>query len=447
MNKKILFSTVTVSVILASSTIAYADAKDDKIARLEGQMQALMAKVEELSKNQDSITQNYSKQMSSGSGSGLSGVKVSMKPSPKIESADGKYSFQPFGRVHLDYTAFDDDLHNHPDNSDWRRTRFGFKGKLGDNLKYKYEMDLADQKVAYKEIYLKYTGLDLFDIKIGHFKPFQGLNQLTSSNYISATERASAMDVFARGETTGLAIQSHGDNWGAHLGLFGEPAGSTSDTDDEDVSLAARVTAAPLNEKGKVLHLGFSASVRADRNGAGNSYSSRGETGDGDKLISTGTISNVDDVKVYGLELAGILGGFHGQAEYLTMDVSRDNGAPDADFSGWYAQAGYILTGESRPYKVSSGTFGRIKPKSPFDIENGGWGAFEVVGRYSNTDLNDTGAGILGGELDVITGGINWYVNNNIRVMANYRLAETDQNGVVPNDEPKSFTLRTQFDF
>ena len=445
MIKKILISTVAASAILMSSSTAFADAKDDKIIRLEEQMKALMAKVEELTKNQDSMKQDYSKQMSAGSG--VSGVKFSMKPSPKIESADGKYSFQPFGRAHVDYTAFDDDLHDHPDNSDWRRARFGFKGKLGKNLKYKYEMDLADQSVAFKSIFLKYTGFDLFDLKVGHFKPFQGLDKLNSSNYFSLIERASAMDIFASGETTGLAIQSHGDNWGAHLGVFGEPAGSTSDDDDEDVSLSARVTAAPFNEKGKTLHLGFSARLDTDRNDSGKKYSARGETGDGDKLISTGTISNVDDVKIYGLELAGVLGGFHAQAEYLTMDVSRNNGATDADFSGWYTQAGYILTGETRPYKVSSGTFGRIKPNNPFDIDNGGWGAFEVVARYSSTDLNDTGASILGGELDVITGGINWYINNNVRVMANYRQAESDQNGVVPNDKPKSFTLRTQFDF
>lgn len=450
-----LTSGLIVATLLAGSfaSPALSASVDDKIEKLEAQVKMLMGEIEALKEARKADQEQAAnlnteiQKLSELEPAAGSGVKVTMSPSPKVESADGQYSFQPFGRMHLDYTVFDDDLHNHPDNSDWRRARFGFKGKLGEDWKYKYEMDLADESVGFDDVYLRYTGVDDVDLTIGHFKPFQGFQELTSSNYISLTERSAPINLFARSYTTGLAAETHGDMWSAHIGLFGEPAGSTSDNDDENTSIAARLTAAPVNDDAKLLHIGVSSSIREMRNGNMLSLSSRGETGEGDNLISTGTIFNVDRTMVHGLELAGTLGSLHTQAEYLMMDVSRSGGMTDADFDGWYAQAGYILTGEHRPYSVSSGSFKRIKPMHPFNLESDGWGAWEMVGRFSNADLNDTGAGITGGEMDIWSLGLNWYLNNHVRLMANYRNADTDANGVVPNDNPQSFTIRTQFDF
>jgi len=39
--------------------------------------------------------------------------------------------------------------------------------------------------------------------------------------------------------------------------------------------------------------------------------------------------------------------------------------------------------------------------------------------RYENLDLNDTGAGVIGGDGDLLTVGLNWYMTKTIRMMAN----------------------------
>ncbi len=39
-------------------------------------------------------------------------------------------------------------------------------------------------------------------------------------------------------------------------------------------------------------------------------------------------------------------------------------------------------------------------------------GAWEVVARYDNKDLNDAGASISGGEMDTLTGGVNWHLTD-----------------------------------
>ena len=110
----------------------------------------------------------------------------------------------------------------------------------------------------------------------------------------------------------------------------------------------------------------------------------------------------------------------------------------------------WLVTGESRPYSAKKGTFSRVKPNKPFSLKNGGWGALEVAARYSALDLND--GAIQGGEIEDITLGVNWYLNNNTRLMANYIMANTDNvtpsgTNVSSDDDPEVLLMRAAIDF
>ena len=62
-------------------------------------------------------------------------------------------------------------------------------------------------------------------------------------------------------------------------------------------------------------------------------------------------------------------------------------------------------------------------PSTTAQADNGGWGAWEIAARYSVVDLNDrlgSPDGVAGGKQAIITAGLNWYVNRNIRFMINY---------------------------
>lgn len=371
-------------------------------------------------------------------------VTIKMDKSLKISSADGKYSFQPFGRAHLDFTHFEDDKRDHPDGAHFRRARLGFRGDIGEDVNYKTEIDFGGEAVNFKEVYLAYTGFEPADFYIGNFKPPVGLEQNTSSNYMEFVEQAPVTTAFTRDEIIGVAAKSGGENWSLAGGFFNEDVGSNT-SDDESWSADARGSVDLLPDSENVLHVGLGGSYRTP-NATTESVTLSGKpAGTGSNMITTGTIANVDSSTVIGTELAGVFGPFSAQGEYLHYSVERDAGS-DPEFDGWYAQASYFLTGESRPYKGNVGNFDRVKPKQPF-LKEGGLGAWEVLARVDNFDLNDSGAGVNGGEMTNWTAGVNWYPRDNVRMMLNYVDVNTDDNAVVVNDDPSVVTLRTQWDF
>jgi len=98
------------------------------------------------------------------------------------------------------------------------------------------------------------------------------------------------------------------------------------------------------------------------------------------------------------------------QGEYLEMPAHRENGLLEFRGRGYYVLATWMLTGETaRTYK-----FGKFQLPNP-EHE---YGAFEIAARYSELDPSD---GIVqGGREDDWTVGVNWYVDGNLELQANY---------------------------
>jgi phosphate-selective porin OprO/OprP len=143
-----------------------------------------------------------------------------------------------------------------------------------------------------------------------------------------------------------------------------------------------------------------------------------------------------DGIHLGNVELAGVFGPVHTAAEYIMAEVDG-RGGPDADYSGYYFQVGWFLTGESRPYNQSTGSWDRLKPRNRFSKasgkgskKGGGLGAMEVAFRYSNLDLNDPSpllpGGGYGGEEDNLSLAFNWYLAPNLRFGVNLLKGEVD---------------------
>ncbi len=90
----------------------------------------------------------------------------------------------------------------------------------------------------------------------------------------------------------------------------------------------------------------------------------------------------------------------------------------DLEMDGFYVQAAYTLTGETRGYKAGSGAFTGIKPK-------GKGGAWELIARYEDADVDVPGRS-LSADLERLVLGVNWYANRNVKFMLNYMDSEVD---------------------
>jgi phosphate-selective porin OprO/OprP len=271
------------------------------------------------------------------------------------------------------------------------------------------------------------------------------LEQNTSSNYMSFTELSPASNAFTRDEIIGLALKSGGENWSLAGGVFNEDPGINS-SDDEAVSFDARGSVDLLMDSPDVLHVGLGGSIRSPNATSEQVTISARPAGTGPSMVTTGGLSDIDRSTVWGAELAGVFGPLSFQGEYFLNSLDRDDGN-SPDFEGWYGQASYFLTGETRPYKGKTGNFDRVKPKNPVSLTDGGWGAWEVLARYDNLDLTDRSAGVVGGKMSNVTLGVNWYMTDHIRTMFNVVDVNTNGDAVVADDDPTVATARVQWDF
>lgn len=98
-----------------------------------------------------------------------------------------------------------------------------------------------------------------------------------------------------------------------------------------------------------------------------------------------------------------------------------------------------FLTGESRPYKFREGIWDSVRPDS--QVGKGGWGAWELDGRYSTADLTDEAN--VGGDEQNIALGLNWYPIANVRFMANWIHVLDLEGGTSDGAEPSAFVLRS----
>jgi phosphate-selective porin OprO/OprP len=393
----------------------------------------------------------------------------------QFATADKQFKMKIGARLHVDAVAhsggdniIDDNASN---GTEIRRARIYLKGTVWNDFKYVTEVDFADNASTVKDMSMTYTGFDGLEITAGHQKQNISMELQESSNDIMFTERSliNTITGIAFDRALGLHLKAKGKDWSAQLGLYGESVGKSDKTGgDEGWGMSTRLTYTPINTKTQVLHVGGYAGFRdvsdnGDLLNGGKGTALKYETAHMSNLhlLDTGSIANLNKLSMYGLEAAYMQGPFSVQTEYTISDASRGGGSSDEDFSAYYVQAGWTLTGESRSYKGSDGEFKRLKPAHKFSPgADGGWGAWELAARYDHADMNS--GDIRGGEETAITIALNWYLNENVRIMADYRRAidvdpranlETGGNyGLTANsssdlEDIDTFTLRGQWAF
>jgi len=142
-----------------------------------------------------------------------------------------------------------------------------------------------------------------------------------------------------------------------------------------------------------------------------------------DRFVDTPQFGKSDDLFV--IEGAFVWGPFSVQGEYAQLEADAPSGITTASptYNGWYIDGSWYLTGETRNYEASTGEFGRTKVKNPVFGGSGGWGAWQIAGRYDVLDLSDKAAAIPGcsecGEQQTWLIGLNWLLTDYTAIKLN----------------------------
>jgi len=395
---------------------------------------------------------------------------------PTLTTADRRFSSSLRGLVQFDAAAYDqaaagplatdlrrgsvgdaseaDHARDLSDGVNFRRVRFGAEGRLWGVWGYNILMDVGgsgtEESGRIINAFLDYNGLDPVRLRAGAFAPVTGFDDATSSSSLLFLERPAVAEV-VRGLAgsdgrAGLAAMSNGERWSVFTAVTGNLVGVS--TFDDQLGVIGRVSFLPVKTDDGLVHIGANANLIVHPAATGPDLPPAGAPTplrirerpelrvDGARLVDTGPIPS-SGLSVYGVEFGARHRALSVQAEYFWFDLQRgDSGLPDPNFDGWYVQGAWTLTGEPRRYMPATGGFETPRVVNPFDLDGRSWGVWELAARWSDLDLNylagaegtaPVAGAIRGGRQQILSLGVNWYPNSNVRFLADYQRVEVDR--------------------
>jgi len=390
----------------------------------------------------------------------------------------------------------------------WRRIRPNFSGGFWEVGEFNVEIKLENIQNGISGMDDVWVGVKdvpvVGSVRVGHFHLPHGLeaDMYSSSKPMTFFEVSSANNAFYGGERCGSGIwltNAFLNQRMTYAATLYHPENDDNGVQFQNGDYAGiiRMTGLPYwQDERCFLHLGLSATWRhaqngivafatdaemRDRSGGDNGYGTpitvgaatvanggitgmRAAPGNGNNWVTTGSIK-ANGSNVLAPELWYNNGPFSIQAEYLWAFIDGANikgPRGDIGFTGGYIQAGYFLTGESRQYDKRLGRLNSeyiARANTPFWLVRGedgrfnyGLGAWELAARFSRIDLN--GGPLIGstplvngGILDQWEAGVNWHLNNNLRVQFMYLHANRYDIAGVPGSWANGFGIRTQLTF
>ena len=420
------------------------------VAALKTQLDALNEKVKVLEREKE-----IEKEAAAEKAKTAPIITANSKDGFGFKSADGNYTLRLGGIIAYDIAWFDQDRQlqesagDEHDGTGFRNVRLTVRGNLFENGSYKPEIAFAGQSGldtpsffdTYLQLSVPYFNDWTGNLRLGHVREPFSMDELTPTGMTMFQER-SLISTYNPAYNPGVMWydqvlgEEKKERLYYALGIFktSDSWPSSNDSDeDQGWAITGRVAGLPYYAYNgeQLIHVGVGYSHRnpdgavVGWSGASENRLSLFKYTDTEKFTNF-KLSNAraDDIDEINLELAALFGRWSFQSEYTYAKVDTTFDHTDT-FDGYFAQLGFFLTDDRRPYRHETFTFDRVRPNKPFKFgKDGGWGAWEVALRYASIDLSD--GGVAGGEQNSWTAGINWFLNDNTRFSLNYTINDVD---------------------
>ena len=418
------------AIVLAQLTSTTFAASDLELEQLKKQIAELDQKVRVLERERE-IDQD------GATAAGKSAPKITLGGNGfSFASGDSNFVAQLHGVLQFDSRSFfNDGGVNGNDGFLLRRARPIFSGTVFHDFDYNFTPDFGGSTVQIVDAYLNYRYSPEFQVQAGKFKSPIGLEHLVADKDLLFNERSLATALVPNRD---LGLDLHGDLFGGvasyAAGVFnGAPDYSSTATNSsfqDDKAFVGRVFFQPWkNSDANALRgFGFGVAGSYEANHPNTNSASGltpGYATDGQQKFfsynagvnASGGQWRVSPQTYYYYGPFGLL------AEYVVSDQRVTKAASHADLQNqaWEISGSWLLTGEDASYAG-------ITPLHPFDPRNNQWGAWQLVARYGelNVDRRAFTGGIFADPAKSAAGaqawsvGLNWYLNKNIRASLSY---------------------------
>ncbi|TNJ33657.1 porin [Arenimonas terrae] len=368
-----------------------------------------------------------------------------------VKTPKGDYEIRLRGLVQADHRAF---LGNESpafnDGFLFRRIRPTLEGNLGPLIAFRLTPELAGDSATLVDAYVDVKFDPRYTLRVGKLKGPVGLERLQSGGATALIERGFPTELAPNRD---LGVQLQGELARGTVtyaaGVFnGAPDGRDAPTTDPDGELefAGRLFFEPWkNEANALSGLGFGlAGSVGDKDGGGNSFLPRYRTPGQNvffnyraAVLADGRHTRISPQAWFYRNAFGL------QAEAIRSEQEVSIGGVRSDLAhdAWQLTTSWVLTGEDAGYR------GVVKPNRPFTGGGEGWGAFELVARYGELDVDDDAFGLyadpnLSASRSRAWGlGLNWYLTSNLKLVLNHTRAGFDGGATGGRDREDESTV------
>ncbi len=377
-----------------------------------------------------------------------------------LRSADTNFVLRLRGLVQTDTRTFfgDHPLSEGNDGFFLRRARLGVEGTLWGDFDYQLVTEFAGpNNVQVLDANVAYRYRPELRFRIGKFKSPVGHEQLLSVHHLFFNERS---------PVTGLVpvrnpgAQVEGESLAGRLSWAAGVYSPSGDGDNggfgehgDDLEFGGRLAVQPFKRSGNAwlenLAIGVGGTfTQVSSNLAGLPNNVGGTrpgytTSAGQQLFAYNSPSGltVADGPHWRVSphLTYLKGPFGLLGEYILTRQGVLNATTlrtaELDHSAWQIAAQWVLTGEDA-------TFQYLNPSRPFRPQDGNWGAWQLVGRFGQFDLDpDTFPAFANPATSARSAttwsvGINWWLNRNLRVLTSFSRTTFDGGGQINPVDP-----------